>query len=526
MLKKLGVLLPVILLSGFVYSQNDSVNIISGSFETNSIYYFKDSLINAKEPKDKIGSNSYFKLDFRRGNLSAGIQYEAYLPPLLGYSPFYEGNGIVHRYATYTNDLLSVTAGNFYEQFGSGIVFRTFEERSLGINTALDGVSVKICPLEALQIKMIWGKQVKYFDIAQSNIRGTDAELSISKLLFNESELSLSIGGSWVNKYEKYTGPSNNVPLMVSAYAGRLQLDFKAYNLYVEYANKSKDPSFTNLYSLKRGSGLLVNQGLSINNLGTLFSFRRLENMDFRSERDEAGSGLVLNYLPALTMQHRYALASFHPYSTRSKGEIGGQIDVFYKFGKGTFIGGASGLKAAINFSNYYTLDYKNGKTSIVNVGDTLLFKDFSFELDKKLSNRIKSTFSFISQQYNKGALTGGDEMVVQHIVAMDVNFKTWQRASAKIELSELFGKKHEDDWSYIAIEMSTTPHWTFYISDMIQHRAEKVHFYKGGISYNNNTTKVSLSFGRSREGLQCVSGMCRLMPAYTGINLSLITSF
>ena len=40
--------------------------------------------------------------------------------------------------ATYTIDGLEITAGNFYEQFGSGLIFRSYEEKGLGIDNAMD----------------------------------------------------------------------------------------------------------------------------------------------------------------------------------------------------------------------------------------------------------------------------------------------------------------------------------------------------------------------------------------------------
>ena len=48
-----------------------------------------------------------------------------------------------YRFARYTSDGLDVTVGNYYEQFGSGLVLRSYEDKGLGIDNSLDGVRLK-----------------------------------------------------------------------------------------------------------------------------------------------------------------------------------------------------------------------------------------------------------------------------------------------------------------------------------------------------------------------------------------------
>ena len=61
---------------------------LSGSFETNTIWYMPDSLVynnGNPMPADRIGSNNYLKLDYTLGKFSAGVQGELYAPVLSGY---------------------------------------------------------------------------------------------------------------------------------------------------------------------------------------------------------------------------------------------------------------------------------------------------------------------------------------------------------------------------------------------------------------------------------------------------------
>ena len=52
---------------------------LSGSFESNSIYYQDDSGLGAAgtAPDDRFGSNNYMKLDYMNGRFSAGLQIVA-----------------------------------------------------------------------------------------------------------------------------------------------------------------------------------------------------------------------------------------------------------------------------------------------------------------------------------------------------------------------------------------------------------------------------------------------------------------
>ena len=75
------------------------------------------------------------------------MRYESYLNALADYDPEFKGNGIPYRYATYSIDGLEVTVGNYYEQLGSGLIFRSYEEKGLGIDNAMDGVRLKYSPL-------------------------------------------------------------------------------------------------------------------------------------------------------------------------------------------------------------------------------------------------------------------------------------------------------------------------------------------------------------------------------------------
>ncbi|MDE6861223.1 MAG: hypothetical protein K2J31_00545, partial [Alistipes sp.] len=111
---------------------------LSGSFETNSIYYVDDKGLGdaGTAPDNHFGSNNYLKVDYTYGRFSAGLQADAYLPALQGYEigeqigarKFY----LSSKYIRWQDDNFSVLVGDIFDQFGNGLVFRSYEDRQLG----------------------------------------------------------------------------------------------------------------------------------------------------------------------------------------------------------------------------------------------------------------------------------------------------------------------------------------------------------------------------------------------------------
>ncbi len=99
---------------------------LHGNFQFDAQNYIEDTIIGAQKIKEKIRMNSFANLNYTRGKFKAGLRYESYLGPLVGFDSRYNGSGITYRYASYEVDNLEFTVGNFYEQFGTGLIFRSY----------------------------------------------------------------------------------------------------------------------------------------------------------------------------------------------------------------------------------------------------------------------------------------------------------------------------------------------------------------------------------------------------------------
>ena len=133
------------------YSQNN-IGELHGNFQVDAQYYNRDSLIGAPIVKEKILSNGFMNLWYTKGNFTAGVRYENYLNVMQGFDSRYKGSGVPFRFASYKNDRLEATVGNFYEQFGSGLILRAYEERSLGYDNVFDGTRVRFQPIKGIYL--------------------------------------------------------------------------------------------------------------------------------------------------------------------------------------------------------------------------------------------------------------------------------------------------------------------------------------------------------------------------------------
>ena len=523
---------------------------LSGSFETNTIYYVEDSKTGAVVPHNSYGSNNFLKLDYQLGRFSAGVQLEYYPHPLVGtpmqgYEYVMEGfsiNNLTEKYISWTDRNYSVTVGDFYEQFGSGLILRAWEDRALGFNNSLGGARVTFNIKDIVEGKVLYAFPRFNLGYLSTQIAGGDLSFSLSNAI-GLLDHRLSLEGSIVNRHFKnlpswYTEYRDDYDFDLSknviSYSGRVNYEYRGLSAKFEYVGKSKDVYLDNMTGeevFKRGDAQLFEIGYTGSNYAVMAQFRRLNYMQSQLYRPDGGSGSLgllpgntINYIPALSPQHTYILAGLDPNSPQQNGEIGGQIDAFYTFRRGTVIGGKRGLKIHANYARYYSI---NGTMS--KPGTNFYYRDFSFDIDKSWNSKLR-TVLFVSLQ--KNAMHGGEDVIRQNVFVADVTYKFTPKFSLRAELQYLYaphaeGSKEVDgDWVAGLLEASFAPKWSIFVQDMYNHGGSEINYYSAGASFTHSFIRIALSYGRNRAGYICSGGVCREMPAYTGGNLAMTLTF
>jgi Family of unknown function (DUF6029) len=512
----------------------------SGYFEANGQYYQADSAIEAPEVREKYLNNGFMVLNYNNGNLSAGIRYESYLNTLLGFDPSYKGNGITNRYVSYSTDFITVTAGNFYEQFGSGLVFRSYWEPNLGLDNSLDGLKIVLRPKNGITLKGIIGRQRDFFVYPDNIVRGIDGEIQINDAIeqFANSKLRIGIGGSFVSKFQKDDKPSLILPENVGAYAGRLNLRYGKFAFDAEYAYKINDPSQVNLFTYNNGEALFTNITYTQKGLGIRLSGKRVSNMDYRSDRGVTGTRLQINYLPAVNRQQTYRLATLYPFATQPLGEMGGSSEIYYSFKPKSTLGGEYGTTLMMNYAGVSDIERKNlddtlGYTSdFFAIGEDRYYQEVTVEVTKKISKKSKIIASYLYQIYDREKIEGkvNERQVTSHLGVIEYTYKLSSTKSLRFDVEHLMTKQDRGNWAMFLIEFNVAPHWTFTAFDEWNYgnkdEKKQFHYYNGSINYVRDGTRIGLSYARQRAGLLCVGGVCRFVPASNGVSLTVSSRF
>ena len=518
--------------------KDSSKGYVTGSLESTTNCYVDDAQTKATVPDGNFGSNNYLKVDYYNNRFSAGVQMEAYAPVLLGYSSDLKGAALTNYYISWTDDDFSVTAGTLYDQFGSGLLFRAWEDRALGLNNALTGARVSYNFKDIVAVKALWGMPRYGMKFSGTQVKGADLSFAISNLLgWNSTYLALE--GSLMDRYEalsddmRIDGCSPNC----TGWSGRVNMEAGGFFFKGEYVDAGVknfyNPNYSGqdsgqMYYRKRGNAQLIETGYNGNGLGVNLNLRRLQWMQSKITRDGTSTVNMLNYVPAMCTQYTYMLTTINPYSAlcgddagfRNCGEIGGQLDVFYNFRRGTALGGKRGMKVHANFSTYYAIaqegSFKPGN---------LLFRDVSVDIEKSWTKKFKSTLLWSMQAWNPNE--GRNKTVyLSNIFVADLLYKFTETFSTRLELQYLVTFEDKKDWMAALLEVNFAPHWSIYASDMYNHGSTGIHYYNGGVSYSKSRTRVALGYGRYRAGKICSGGVCKTIPAYTGASLSITTSF
>ena len=516
---------------------------VHGNFQANAQYYIPDSTIGAAEAPEKMLFNGFANILYTKGKFTAGIRYESYLNVLQGYPTGYKGTGIPYRFITYKSDFLEITAGSFYEQFGNGLVLRTYEERNLGLDNALDGIRIKAEPVKGIYIKGLIGKQRSFFSQGPGIVRGIDGEIQVNELFSKlaDKKLIFGIGGSFVSKFQEDQDPSLVLPQNVGCQSIRFNLSRNNFSLNGEYAYKINDPSYDNNFIYKPGSATLLQASYATKGFALSVSGSRIDNMSFRSDRNAQLTNLLLNYIPALNKQHTYSLLTFYPYASQSRGEMEFSTELKYKFKKGSALGGTYGTEILINYSGSNSLDTTNlnpaddwrrtGYTSrFFRIGDQIYFRDFYVEINKKFSPKWKASFIYSYQVYNKDVIQKpGGGMIYSNIGIIDITHKL-KTGALRLELQNLSTKQDHQDWAYALLEYTINTNWYVAVGDQYNYgnliEEERYHYYNISTGFIKNANRIELSYGKQRQGIFCVGGVCRNVPAMNGVTLTITSSF
>jgi len=139
-------------------------------------------------------------------------------------------------------------------------------------------------------------------------------------------------------------------------------------------------------------------------------------------------------------------------------------------------------------------------------------------------------------QDYNKFVIQGKDSMLHANIAVLDITWKLSSKHALRFENQILLIDKNRlnerndyGNWYMSLLEYTYSPHWFFAVSE--QYNTGNSHhnsasYYYISCGYNKGPNRIQIGYGRQREGIRCVGGICTYVPAASGLNITISSSF
>ena len=424
-----------------------------------------------------FAANNYLKLDYVNGRFSAGLQLEYYPTPLLGYAPELKGFGVPGKYVAWTAEQWSLTLGDFYDQFGSGILLRSWEDRNLGWNNSIGGARATFRTKEdRFTARLLYGFRRNYLWYAREQVAGADLSFRIND--------ALSLEGAFTDRISA-EGHAPGGSLAAS-------LDLGGFSGKAEYTLTGS------------GNAQLLSLNYATRPVSASVTLRRLARMS---------DPLQMNYLPALCQEQTYMLASLNPYTTFTEGEIGGVADLYWRIKKS--------WKIHLNGSMIYALPL-----ALKNYDHCrMAYRDFNADVETRWNSRLK-TVVFVSIQEHSPSHGDRKATNAQNVFVLDALYRVSDTFSLRTQAQYLYSQELTKDWMAGLLEVGIAPNWNIHVSDMYNHGDTHEHYWEAGVSYTRSSFKVAASYGHQRAGYLCSGGVCRWQPEYTGGMLRLNWNF
>ncbi|MEZ4805425.1 MAG: DUF6029 family protein [Bacteroidia bacterium] len=553
--------LSICCLPSKLFSQSNNTGELSGNFMTIAQGYDKDDKIGASTEvynKFKSSVDAWLFLNYNVKGYSFSLRYDMFNnSPLLNPQGVYNQQGIGFWQASKDIGGLNITAGYFYDQFASGMIFRAYEERLLGLDMAIQGLRIKY-NYKNLAIKAFAGQQKgniftgDRFSLSPQALKGVNAEYSYSIL----KKIRLTSGASAVNRaldqatMNAVASQINAQPLETRfipkfnafSFNGYSRIGFKNINFYGEYLYKTKEaiPNQDGSLLINR-DGQVIFTTLSYSkarmgkkkrfSFGANLQYKHIENFNFRTSPNEQLNNGLISYIPSITKQNTYRLLARYNAVTQFLGENSYQGELIVTPRRGTTI--------ILNASNVSSL--KSNGDSLGNAKH--LFSEYYGEIQHKISKKLKVKVGLQSIFYDQSRFEQKVRDSTYHDVNVitpffEVTYKLGKKTSLRIEGQYLETKQDLGSFANAIVELNHAPHWSFSVGDMVNtvpHRSsfsegvvsdEIIHYYSGFMSYSEGPTVVTLAYIKQVQGVNCTGGICRVEPAFSGVRLTLSTSF
>lgn len=562
-----------------------STSRISGNLQTNANFFIADSAIGAigtpQYDNQKFGAESWLTLNYSNWGFDMGLRFDMFNNSnLLNPTGSYTAEGIGRWYIHKQVDKFDLTGGYIYDQIGSGIIFRAYEERALMIDNALVGIKAGYQFNENWKLRAFTGRSKRQFDRYGTVVRGAALEGFIKPDSTRDFTLAPGIGtvahtysratvDGMVQEVGRYI-PQERIDLQYNGYAATLFNTLTAgdFTWFFESAYKpcdviydSRDIDYEPLArrtveSLNAQTGEIVRDTVSgryrkpygytvytslsyaKQGLGITLEAKRTKDFSFRNEPTAFGVQGPINFLPPMAKQNTYRLTARFSPATQELGEQALQLDARYAVNKRLSVGlnvseiqDLRGLELYREVTPEFTYKYKR-KWQLIGGVQWLRYQIDVYQ--QKLDPADPDD--------PLACLGGGKANYVDALTPYaEWLYRFTPRRSLRVEAQYLLTDDEFGSWVNGLAEVGLAPHWLFYVSDMYKlHHKEKpgqildpektkydgIHYPSVGIVYTHKANRFAFAYVKQVEGINCAGGICRLEPTFHGFRINVNSAF
>lgn len=417
-----------------------------------------------------------------------------------------------------------ITGGYIYDQIGSGILFRAYEDRGLMIDNALVGVRLKYDITPNINVKAYTGQQkniflrhepiIKAFNLEGSFNVGSDLYLApgiggLNRTLdrVSNDEILTRINALPANerfspKYNMYAATAYNT------------LSYKDISWYIEGAIKSQE-AINNINSeIENVGGNVVYTTVNYATTGLALTLtgKRTENFAMRTSPSQTLLNGMMNWQPIIAqIRPQRTIARYSP-ASQDLSEIGGSANLLY--------------------SPSFDYDFNVSYTHINTLDDLKLYREIygsaSIRSVKNFLIDVGIQYLEYNQEFYQVKPNAGILKAITPFT--EIVYRINNKKSLKFQGQYMHTEQDYGSWAYAGLEYAIAPNWSFAINDMYnlkptQGRAAE-HYYNLFVSYSKNANRFTMAYVKQVEGINCTGGVCRYEPAFSGLKVGVTSSF
>lgn len=431
---------------------------------------------------------------------------------------------------------LTITGGYIYDQIGSGLLFRAYEDRGLLIDNVLEGVHVRYRPASNITIKAFTGQQKKITpdkltERYQPVIKGINAEGD-----FNiGSKVHLSPGIGAVNR----TLDDASMAFVVSninaqavetrfeprynmyALTGYNTLTVGDFSWYAEGAYKTHEAivvdNNTGFLADKAGNAEYTTIGYARKGIAVNLTGKRTENFVMRTSPNETLFRGVLNWQPVVARIRPQRLLSRYSPASQDISEMAAGADVL--------ISPKEDLDITLNYTHINTLE------------DVELYREAYGELEYRGFKKwiLIAGGQYLHYNQDLYQTRPGRPMVEAVTGFAEATYRITEKKSLRLEVEYMDNKQDYGSWAFALLEYNIAPRWSFSVSDMyitwlnpenLSGLTKSPHYYNAFLAYTKGPHRFTLSYVKQPDGINCTGGVCRYEPAFSGLRVGITSSW